>query len=105
MTNTVFYETLKIEVQKGQYILSDMIGKIDIALAKNYLNFETAEELKGLAETSQDPNYSPAITLEKRLAAAEVEILNNKLCIADLSEMVFQLEDKINHLESNKLVN
>lgn len=105
MTNTVFYETLKIEVQKGQYILSEMMNKIEIALAKGYLTFENAEELKALAETCQDASYSPAVTLEKRLSSAEVEILNNKLCIAELSEMIFQLEDQLSHLENNTVAN
>lgn len=94
-----FYNTLKSEITKGQFLLDQMNAKIDIALAKDYLTFEDAEELKTLATTSQDPNYKPLVTLEDRLAETEVEVINNKLCVAELSAMLFDVDDTLFALE------
>lgn len=99
MANRAFYNTLKSEIMKGQYLLSQMEAKIDIALAKDYLTFDEAEELKVLAIEKQDPTYKPLVTLEDRLAEAEVDITNNRLCIADLTITLFDVEDRLFTLE------
>lgn len=99
MANRAFYNTLKSEITKGQFLLNQMNAKIDIALAKDYLTFDEAGELKTLAITSQDPTYKPLVTLEDRLATAEVEVLNNKLCVAELSGMLFDVDDALFELQ------
>lgn len=95
MANKAFYNTLKSEITKGQFLLNQMNTKIDIALAKDYLTFGEAEELKVLVITSQDHTYKPLVTLEDRLAETEVEVLNNKLCVADLTDMLFGIDDRL----------
>lgn len=93
------YETLKIEVEGGQYAKPVMISKLDYAWSINKITEVEHVELTGLVETCADPNYIPVKTLEEKLAELEVELLDAKACIADLTDMLFVHDDQIFVLE------
>ena len=94
--NEKIYESLKIEVEGGQYVKAEMVAKIDYAFfTVGKISQEHHTELLELIEECADPNYKPVKTLTDRVVALEVESLNNMLCIADLSEILFEVDDTV----------
>lgn len=93
------YESLKIEVEGGQYAKSTMIAKLDYAWSINKITEEQHIELTALVETCADPNYAPVKNIEERFAELEVELLNNQLCVAELSAMYFDVDDRLFAIE------
>lgn len=98
--NDKIYGSLKIEVEGGQYVKAEMITKVDYAFfAVKKITQEQHLELLELIETCADPNYTPVKTLADKVAELEIEALDLKLCVAELTMCMFDLEDRVIMLE------
>lgn len=83
-----FYLVIKAKIQAGQYTMEEIIAELQLAYEKNYIDLVQLEELKTLAETSCDPNYSgnkypTAYDLDQ-----DVKIKEHDLCIVEIYELL-----------------
>ena len=75
-------------VERGQYVLSEMEGKIDVLWTEGRISQQDREALLALAAQSADPNYREAKTTGERLTALETESINTMLAVTELYEML-----------------
>ena len=83
-----FYLVLKAKVEAGQYILSDMVGDIQLAYEKGRITLEQHEELMVLAETSVDKNYTGNKYPRPYDLDQDVRLADHDLSLVELYEMV-----------------
>ena len=94
----IFYDTIKIEIEAGQYYIDDMLMKLTKATAKNLLTVEMYEELETLAKEKVDPTYEKAVTVEdlkNKIIDLELNHELLLLSISDLTDMVCELYELI----------
>ena len=92
----IFYDTVKIEIEAGQYCIDDMLMKLTKATAKNLLTIEMYEELENLAKEKADPAYKKTVTVEdlkNKIIDMELDIQDLSASVSDLTDIMFELYD------------
>ena len=100
----IFYETIKIEILAGQYLIDNMQIKLTKALAKNLLDQEQYDELIILADEKVDKNFKESVTLEmlkENLLDMQLDIFNLAAAVSDLTELMFEELEDINETDDN----
>ena len=100
----IFYETIKIEILAGQYLIDNMQIKLTKALAKNLLDQEQYDELIILADEKVDKNFKESVTLEmlkENLLDMQLDIFNIATAVSDLTESMFEGLEDINETDDN----
>ena len=78
------YKVLKTHIASGQYVLADIVAKIDALWAEDKLTDDQRAELTALAQTSVDANYNPMTLREQEFDGRLLAIEGALLDIGDL---------------------
>ena len=88
-----YYNLFVSQIEGGQFVLEEMLYKIEKRTAEGYFDEETRDNLRALAEKCVDINYEKEVTQVQKVAALESRCDEQEAMILELCEIVSALAE------------
>lgn len=86
-----YYNLFVSQIEKGQFVLEEMLYKIEKRTAEGYFDEETRDNLRALAEKCVDPSYELEVTQAQKVVALEERADDLELAVMDLAAIISEI--------------
>ena len=83
-----YYNLFVSQIEGGQFVLEEMLYKIEKRQAEGIFDEEMRDNLKALAEKCVDINYEKEVTQVQKVIALEERADNLELAVMDLATII-----------------
>lgn len=83
-----YYNLFVSQIERGQFLLEEMLYKIEKRTIEGYFDEETRDNLRALAESRVDPSYEAKVTHTQRVMTLENRCDELELAVIDLATTI-----------------